>query len=48
MSPLRERMIDEMCVDNVARFAGYFNKSSDQLGRADVQAYLLHLVQGKR
>lgn len=60
MTPLRQRMIDEMqlrnfspktikmYVDNVARFARYFNKSPDQLGPDHVRTYLLHLVQEKK
>jgi site-specific recombinase XerD len=60
MTPLRKRMIDEMqmrnfspktigiYVDNVARFARYFNKSPDKLGSEDVRKYLLHLVQEKK
>ena len=60
MTPLRKRMIDEMqlrnfspktiemYLDNVARFARYFNKSPDQLGPEDVRTYLLQLVAKKR
>jgi len=60
MTPLRKRMIDEMelrnyspksiqlYVQNVARFARYFNKSPDKLGPEDVRTYLLHLVQEKK
>ena len=60
MTPLRKRMIDEMelvnfspktiklYIDNVARFARYFNKSPDLLGPEDVRTYLLYLVQGRK
>ncbi len=60
MTPLRKRMIDEMqlrnfspktigmYVDNVARFARYFNTSPDQLGSEQVRTYLLQLVQKKQ
>jgi len=60
MTPLRKRMIDEMelrnyspksirlYVQNVARFARYFNKSPDNLGPEDVRTYLLYLVQEKK
>ena len=60
MTPLRKRMIDEMemrnfspktirlYVDNVGRFARYFDKSPDQLGSEHVRKYLLHLVQEKK
>jgi site-specific recombinase XerD len=60
MTPLRKRMIDEMelrnyspksirlYVQNVARFARYFNKSPDKLGPEDVRTYLLYLVQEKK
>ena len=60
MTPLRKRMIDEMqlrnfspktigmYVDNVARFARYFNKSPDKLGPEEVRTYLLQLIQEKQ
>jgi integrase/recombinase XerD len=60
MTPLRKRMIDEMelrnfspktiqvYVENVARFARYFNKSPDKLGPEDVRTYLLYLVQERK
>jgi site-specific recombinase XerD len=60
MTPLRKRMIDAMqlrnfspktiqlYVENVARFARYFNRSPDKLGPDDVRVYLLHLVQEKK
>jgi site-specific recombinase XerD len=60
MTPLRKRMIDEMemrnfapktirlYVDNVARFARYFDRSPDQLGPEHVRKYLLYIVQEKK
>ena len=60
MTPLRKRMIDEMqlqnCapntilayIDNVARFARYFKKSPDLLGRKEVRIYLLYLRQERK
>lgn len=60
MTPLRQRMIDEMAlrnfapktvriyVDIVARFARHFGKSPDQLGAEHVRQYLLYLVQDKQ
>ncbi len=59
MTPLRSRMIDDMRLKNlsartieiyvsrVSTFARYFNRSPQKLGRDDVRAYLLHLVQKK-
>ncbi len=59
MTPLRRRMIDDMRLKNlsartieiyvsrVSTFARYFNRSPQKLGRDDVRAYLLHLVQKK-
>jgi integrase/recombinase XerD len=59
MTPLRQRMIDDMRLKNlsartieiyvsrVSTFARYFNRSPQKLGRDDVRAYLLHLVQKK-
>jgi integrase/recombinase XerD len=56
MNPLRRHMIDEMQIRNltantqrayieqVARFAGYFGKSPEHLGPAEIRVYLLHLV----
>jgi site-specific recombinase XerD len=38
----------EMYVDNVARFARYFNKSPDKLGPEEVRTYLLQLIQEKQ
>ena len=57
MSPLRERMIEEMKLRNfapgtvdayvsaAARFASYFGKSPEELGKEQVREYLLHLVE---
>lgn len=56
MTPLRRRMIDDMTLRNftpatiqayvrcVARFAVYFHRSPDRLGREHVRSYLLHLL----
>ena len=56
ISPLRQRMIDDMALRNmapntqkvymyaVANFARYHRKSPDQLGLEDVRDYRLHLV----
>ena len=60
MTPLRQRMIEDMQVRNLARhtqraylqqislFARHFGKSPDILGPADIRAYQLHLCQEKR
>ena len=60
MTPLRQRMIEDMQVRNLARrtqraylqqislFARHFDKSPDILGPADIRAYQLHLSQEKR
>ena len=57
MTPLRERMIAELklkgreentrrsYVEAVARFAAYFHKSPDQLGKDHVRRYLLYLIE---
>src|SRR5438445_11280964 len=59
MTPLRQRMIEDMklrnlaprtievYVERVATFAKHFGKSPDRLGPAEVRAYLLFLVQEK-
>jgi len=59
MTPLRQRMIDDMRVRNlspktqiayvtqVARFAKYFGKSPEVLGPEEVRTYLVHLVNDK-
>ena len=59
MSPLRQRMIEDMKIRNlapatqqsylyaVARFSKYFNCPPDQLGMEQVRAYQLHLVEQK-
>ena len=58
MTPLRQRMIDDMRMRNmsectvqayvraVAMFAKHFKKSPDQLDRTAIREYLLHLVRG--
>jgi integrase/recombinase XerD len=60
MSPLRRRLIDDMQIRNltpntqrayvaqVARFAGYFGKSPELLGPAEIRTYLIHLTQERR
>ncbi len=57
MTPLRQRMIEDMQVRNlsphtieyyvrqVALFARYFNRSPELLGLDDIRVYQLHLVQ---
>jgi integrase/recombinase XerD len=59
MSPLRQRMIEDMKIRNlapatqqsylyaVARFSRHFNCPPDQLGMEQVRAYQLHLVEQK-
>jgi integrase/recombinase XerD len=56
MTPLRQRMIDDMRVRNlsiatqmtyvgqIARFAKYFDKSPEVLGPEEIRTYLVHLV----
>ena len=56
MTPLRQRMIDELRLRNYAdntverylnavkSFARHFHKSPDRLGREQIREYLLHLV----
>jgi integrase/recombinase XerD len=56
ISPLRQRMIDDMTIRNmspntkniyiaaVARFSAYHQRSPDQLGLEDIRDYHLHLV----
>jgi site-specific recombinase XerD len=60
MTPLRRRMIEDMDLKNlstksvntyVARvynFAAHFGRSPERLGRDDVRAYLLFLIQEKK
>ncbi|MGI8785884.1 MAG: tyrosine-type recombinase/integrase [Acidobacteriota bacterium] len=60
MTPLRQRMLEDMKVRNlarktqiayvtqVARFAKYFGKSPELLGPKEVRAYQLYLVEEKR
>ena len=59
MTPLRQRMIEDMglrnfsrhtvraYVDRVAAFARHFRKSPELLGEPEVRSYLIHLVQEK-
>jgi len=59
MTPLRQRMIEDMKVRNlarktqlayvtqVARFAKYFGKSPELLGPEQIRAYLVHLIDNK-
>jgi integrase/recombinase XerD len=59
ISPLRQRMIEDMTVRNlsqatqqsyiyaVARFSRHFNSSPDRLGAEEVRTYQLHLVSKK-
>ena len=60
MTPLRQRMIEDMRIRNLARltqtayvehvlrFACYFGKSPEQLGPAEIRSWLIHLTQDKR
>ncbi len=60
MTPLRRRMIDDMKLKNlsprtiqayvsrVGSFARHFGRSPQDLGRDEVRAYLLHLVQEEK
>src|SRR6516164_3549308 len=60
MTPLRQRMIEDMKLRNLslrtietyvmraAGFARYYGRSPAALGREEVRAYLLHLVQQKK
>src|SRR5262249_4213847 len=57
MTPLRQRLIDDLRLRNysprtvecyvsaVAHFARHFGRSPEQLGREEVRAYQLHLLQ---
>ena len=57
MKPLRRRMLAELklkgrepnthktYIEAVARFAAYFDKSPEQLGKDDVRRYLLYLIE---
>jgi integrase/recombinase XerD len=60
MTPLRQRMIDDLSVRNrsvrtiecyvehVARFARYFGRSPEQLGPEQIRQYLVYLVQERK
>jgi site-specific recombinase XerD len=60
MTPLRQRMIEDMQVRNLAlntqrsyleqvsRFARHFNKSPEQLGSEDIRAYQVYLTNEKK
>jgi site-specific recombinase XerD len=60
MTPLRQRMIEDMQVRNLAlntqrsyleqvtRFSRHFNKSPEQLGPADIRAYQVYLTNEKK
>jgi hypothetical protein len=60
MTPLRQRMIEDMRIRNLARltqtayvehvlrFACYFGKSPEQLGPGEIRSWLIHLTQDKR
>jgi len=60
MTPLRQRMIEDMQVRNLAphtqrayvqqisQFARHFGRSPELLGPADIRAYQVHLVQDRR
>src|SRR3954452_13606725 len=60
MTPLRQRMIDDMTLHGfsrktvtayvacVARFARYFAKSPEVLGTAEIRSYLLYLTHDRR
>jgi integrase/recombinase XerD len=60
MTPLRQRMIEDMrvrnlsantqqlYVDRVAKFAQYFGKSPEQLGPEDIRTYQVYLISQKR
>lgn len=59
MTPLRQRMIEDMRIRNLAprtqtayvehvhRFARHFRQSPDQLGPAEIRTWLIHLTQDK-
>jgi site-specific recombinase XerD len=43
----REKHTQKAYIENVARFAAYFDKSPDQLGKEEVRRYLLYLIEEK-
>lgn len=59
MTPLRQRMLDDMRMRNlsantqeayvraVANFARHYKKSPERLGREEIRAYLVHLINKK-
>jgi len=60
MTPLRQRMIEDMQVRNLSphtqasylqhasQFARYFNKSPEQLGPEDIRAYQVYLTNERK
>ena len=60
MTPLRQKMVNDMKLRNfspkthyaylsaVSGLAQYFNCSPDMLSNENVQAYLLHLIEGRK
>ena len=59
MNPLRQRMIEDLRIKNfsprtietyvsrVALFAKHFRRSPERLGREEIRAYQLHLIEKK-
>ena len=59
MTPLRQRMIEDMRIRNLApltqtayvehvlRFACYFGRSPEQLGPAEIRTWLIHLTEDR-
>lgn len=60
MTPLRQQMLDDMCLRNfsletqrsyvhyIANFAKYFNTSPENLGVESIREYQLHLIQDRK
>jgi integrase/recombinase XerD len=60
MTPLRKRMLEDMrlrnlsvrtqktYIEQVAKFAKYFNKSPEELGPEEIRTYLVHLVEERK